>query len=57
MAQYGTWTPYAGAEAVRLALALFVIAGTLAFGALKLQGRWRREAAPADTRSRRPAPH
>lgn len=38
MAQYGTWTPYAGAEAVRLAIALFVIAGALAFLAVRLHG-------------------
>ncbi len=36
MAQYGTWTPYSGAEAIRLALALFVIAGALAFFAVRL---------------------
>ncbi len=37
MPQYGTWTPYAGAEALRLALALFVIAIALAFFAVRLR--------------------
>jgi hypothetical protein len=37
MPQYGTWTPYVGAEAIRLALALFLIAGALAFFAVRLQ--------------------
>ena len=37
MPQYGTWIPYAGAEAVRLALVLFVIAAGLAFFALRLR--------------------
>lgn len=37
MPQYGTWTPYAGAEAIRLALALFVIAAALAVAALRLR--------------------
>ncbi len=37
MPQYGTWTPYAGAEAIRLALALFVIAGILAFFGFRLK--------------------
>ncbi len=37
MPQYGTWTPYSGAEAIRLALVLFVIAVVLAFWALRLR--------------------
>ena len=37
MPQYGTWTPYAGAEALRLALALFVIAAGLAFFVVRLR--------------------
>lgn len=37
MAQYGTWTPYAGAEAIHLALALFVIAGALVVCAVRLR--------------------
>lgn len=38
MTQYGTWTPYAGAEAIRLAVAMFVIAAGLAFFAVRLRG-------------------
>jgi hypothetical protein len=37
MPQYGTWTPYAGADALRLALILFAIAGALAFFAVRLR--------------------
>jgi hypothetical protein len=37
MPQYGTWLPYAGANAIRLALVLFVIAGALAFEGAALQ--------------------
>lgn len=37
MPQYGTWTPYAGAESIRLALALFLITGTLALLAIRLR--------------------
>jgi hypothetical protein len=37
MTQYGTWTPYAGAEAIRLAIALFLIAIALAFFAVRLR--------------------
>ncbi len=36
MNQYGTWTPYVGAGALRLAIALFVIAIALAFFAVRL---------------------
>ncbi len=37
MPQYGTWTPYAGAEAIRLAAIMFIIAVALAFFAIRLQ--------------------
>ncbi len=37
MPQYGTWTPYTGAEAIRLAVALLVIAFGLAFAAARLR--------------------
>ena len=37
MPQYGTWTAYAGPEAIRLAVIMFVIAGVLAFFAARLR--------------------
>ena len=37
MPQYGTWTPYTGAEAIRLAAIMFVIAVGLAFFGIRLQ--------------------
>lgn len=37
MPQYGTWSPYAGAEALRLASALFIIAAILAFFGFRLR--------------------
>ncbi len=37
MTQYGTWAAYSGAEALRLAIALFIIAAILAFFGFRLR--------------------
>jgi hypothetical protein len=35
--QYGTWIPYTGVEALKLALAMFVVAGLLVYGGAQLR--------------------